>query len=71
MRNVRAHPDVTVRVGGESFAARARVLDSSKNSADSDADLRGTIQELSRAKYGWGEGTVVELIPEPPGKSQG
>jgi deazaflavin-dependent oxidoreductase (nitroreductase family) len=61
--NLRAHPEVNVRIAGQSFPARARVL-----SAESDADLLRTVQDLSRAKYGWGDGTVVELQPHPPVK---
>ena len=59
IENLIAHPAVQVRVGGHSFAAQARVL-----LAQADADLRDEIQELSRAKYGWGDGTVVELVPD-------
>jgi deazaflavin-dependent oxidoreductase (nitroreductase family) len=55
-QNLCAHPEVHVRVAGKSVPARARIL-----SPDTDADLRRTIQDLSRAKYGWGDGTVVEL----------
>jgi deazaflavin-dependent oxidoreductase (nitroreductase family) len=67
IQNVRTHSEVQVRVGGQSFEARARVL-SEKN----DGDLLRTVQELSRKKYGWGEGTVVELSPVPgtTGKSK-
>jgi deazaflavin-dependent oxidoreductase (nitroreductase family) len=62
--NLRAHPDVQVRVGGQSFPARARVL-----CPDADAHLHRAIQDLSRARYGWGDGTVVELMPSRPPKS--
>ena len=55
---MRIHQEVKVRIGGQGFAARARVL-----SAENDADLIRAVQELSRKKYGWGEGTVVELRP--------
>jgi deazaflavin-dependent oxidoreductase (nitroreductase family) len=56
LQNLRAHPEVQVRIGGRSFTARARVL-----SPDADAHLNRTLQELSPTKYGWGDGTVVEL----------
>jgi hypothetical protein len=66
VQNIRAHPEVQMRVADQSFAARARVL-----SANADADLLRIIQDLSRSKYGWGDGTVVEFRPEsPPKKSQ-
>lgn len=58
VQNVRTHSEVQVRVGGKNLAARARVL-----SAETDGDLLRAVQELSRKKYGWGEGTVVELRP--------
>ena len=56
LQNLRASPDVRVRVGADSFAARARIL-----TPDQDRDLLRAVQQLSRAKYGWGDGTVVEL----------
>jgi deazaflavin-dependent oxidoreductase (nitroreductase family) len=56
VENLRAHADVGVRVAGETFAARARIL-----SPERDGELHRAIQELSRKKYGWGEGVVVEL----------
>lgn len=58
VQNVRASADVRVRVGQTSFAARARIL-----SVEQDRDLLRAVQQLSRDKYGWGEGTVVELTP--------
>lgn len=58
VQNVRIHSEVQVRVAGRNFAARARML-----SAESDGDLLRTVQDLSQKKYGWGEGTVVELRP--------
>jgi deazaflavin-dependent oxidoreductase (nitroreductase family) len=60
IQNLRAHSQVQVRVAGKSFAAQARVL-----SPETDAPLLAEVQNLSREKYGWGEGSVVELIPEP------
>jgi deazaflavin-dependent oxidoreductase (nitroreductase family) len=58
VQNVRVSADVGVRVGKISFAARARIL-----GAEQDLDLLRVVQQLSREKYGWGEGTVVELTP--------
>ena len=60
LQNLRVSSDVQVRVGTTSLAARARILDPEK-----DAELVRAIQGLSREKYGWGEGTVVELAPRP------
>jgi predicted site-specific integrase-resolvase len=58
VQNIRGNPEVKVRVRERSFAAHARFL-----SAESDADLNRQVQQLSREKYGWGDGLVVELIP--------
>jgi deazaflavin-dependent oxidoreductase (nitroreductase family) len=61
VQNLLADPRVSVRVGDEAFAARARVI-----AADAEADLRQQVQELSEGKYGWGDGLVVELTLDPP-----
>lgn len=61
MQNLLADPRVSVRVGAEEFAARARVID-----AAAEPDLHDAAQELSERKYGWGDGLVVELAPCPP-----
>lgn len=58
VQNIRAHPAVQVRVAGQSFSAHARIV-----SATDEASLNHAVQELSRQKYGWGDGLVVELIP--------
>jgi deazaflavin-dependent oxidoreductase (nitroreductase family) len=58
VQNLRAHPEAQVRVAGKSFAARARFV-----SPEAEPELHRTVADLSREKYGWGEGTVVELIP--------
>jgi deazaflavin-dependent oxidoreductase (nitroreductase family) len=60
LRNLQADPHVTVKVGAKRFQAEARVLMS-----ESDLELQGQVQQLSRSKYGWGDGIVVELIPMP------
>jgi deazaflavin-dependent oxidoreductase (nitroreductase family) len=57
--NLRAHPEVKVRVGGEEFAGRARVL-----SKEGDGELVAEVQSLSVKKYGWGDGLVVEIVPK-------
>jgi deazaflavin-dependent oxidoreductase (nitroreductase family) len=58
LQNLRADPAVEVRVAERRLSAGARVL-----SSENDSQLLGAIQELSRQKYGWGDGTVVELRP--------
>jgi deazaflavin-dependent oxidoreductase (nitroreductase family) len=56
--NVEADPEVTFRVGEQQFSGSARILDPVL-----DGDLMHSVQHLSREKYGWGEGLVVELRP--------
>jgi deazaflavin-dependent oxidoreductase (nitroreductase family) len=61
VQNLLADSRVTVRVGADALGARARVVD-----ATVEADLLRRVQELSEGKYGWGDGLVVELTPDPP-----
>jgi deazaflavin-dependent oxidoreductase (nitroreductase family) len=58
LQNLRSDANVQVRVAERRFSARARIL-----SSEADAELMQTIQNLSREKYGWGDGLVVELVP--------
>jgi deazaflavin-dependent oxidoreductase (nitroreductase family) len=58
VRNLRAHPSVTVRVAERTFPALARVVDGT-----AEPRLRDAVRDLSRTKYGWGDGLVVELAP--------
>jgi deazaflavin-dependent oxidoreductase (nitroreductase family) len=57
--NLQADSQVKVRMGDNTFSARAKVL-----SKEIEPDLHHAVQELFRQKYGWGEGLVVELTPE-------
>jgi deazaflavin-dependent oxidoreductase (nitroreductase family) len=57
IRNLVACPQVEIRVAGNSFRAGARVF-------LPETELTRSIQQLSRDKYGWGDGLVVELTPE-------
>jgi deazaflavin-dependent oxidoreductase (nitroreductase family) len=66
VQNLRAEPRVQVRVGADTFAARARVV-----SAAADAGLAREVRKLSQAKYGWGDGLVVELEPRDPEHGRG
>jgi len=59
IQNLRAQSAVQVRIGNETFPATARVL-----SEERDGELCRAVQGLSRAKYGWGDGLVVELAPQ-------
>ena len=59
VENICANPDVEVRVGRSVFKATGRVIDPRV-----EPQLNTTIRELSRQKYGWGDGLVVELAPK-------
>jgi deazaflavin-dependent oxidoreductase (nitroreductase family) len=59
VRNLRADPVVRVRVGDDRFRGRARVLDPS-----AEPELSAAARALSEAKYGWGDGLVVEIAPD-------
>jgi deazaflavin-dependent oxidoreductase (nitroreductase family) len=56
LQNVQADPNAQVRVGEKNFAVRARLV-----SRETEPELHRAIADLSREKYGWGDGTVVEL----------
>jgi deazaflavin-dependent oxidoreductase (nitroreductase family) len=55
--NVIQNPQVHVRIKNQEFAGQARVLDRKQ-----DGDLWQVVAELSRQKYGWGEGLPVEIV---------
>jgi deazaflavin-dependent oxidoreductase (nitroreductase family) len=59
VRNVRAEPRVRWRVGEQELVGRARVVDGA-----AEPDLAAAVRAASEAKYGWGDGLVVELAPE-------
>lgn len=58
VQNLSVEPAVQVRVGGRTFAARARVVD-----AGAEPTLAQAVRQRSEKKYGWGDGLVVELQP--------
>jgi deazaflavin-dependent oxidoreductase (nitroreductase family) len=60
VQNIRAEPQVKVRVAGEEFSGLARIL------PEDEPELTAAVQDLSRQKYGWGEGLVVEITRETP-----
>ena len=60
VRNLRADPRVSVRVGRRRRAARARVVDPARRPA-----VVRAVRARSEAKYGWGDGLLVELTPIP------
>lgn len=58
VQNLIADPVVRARVGARRFRAHARVLDHRKERA-----LVVAVRRRSEAKYGWGDGLVVEIAP--------
>jgi deazaflavin-dependent oxidoreductase (nitroreductase family) len=58
VKNIEREPHVRVRIKDREVPARARIL-----SPASDGKIWNRVQQLSRQKYGWGEGLVVELVP--------
>ena len=61
VQNLRANPQVHIRVAGSSFEATARVMDPNAEPA-----LCRQLQALSEKKYGWGNGLIVEITPIDP-----
>jgi deazaflavin-dependent oxidoreductase (nitroreductase family) len=58
VRNLQADPRVSLRIGGQTMAATARILDQ-----DADRELWEQVRALGAEKYGWGDGLPIELIP--------
>ena len=58
VQNLRARPEVRVRVASREFSAKARIP-----SVESERELLSEVQSLSQKKYGWSDGLVVEIIP--------
>jgi len=58
VKNIVRNPHVRVRVGDQSLEARAEALDK-----EQDAMEWHTVQDLARAKYGWGDGLPVRITP--------
>lgn len=61
VRNVAHTPHVRVRVGGRILEATAAALDQER-----DAGEWTIVQDLARAKYGWGDGLPVRITPSEP-----
>jgi deazaflavin-dependent oxidoreductase (nitroreductase family) len=59
LQNLQAEPEAQVRIANEKFTVRARIV-----SPQTKPELHRAIADLSIKKYGWGEGTIVELIPD-------
>jgi deazaflavin-dependent oxidoreductase (nitroreductase family) len=59
VQNLLGNPKVRWRVGQATLTGRARLVD-----PVAESKLNQSIQDLSLEKYGWGDGLVVELIPD-------
>jgi deazaflavin-dependent oxidoreductase (nitroreductase family) len=59
VKNIRHNSEISFRVGEHTYMGYARVIE-----PDKESDLSVQVQKLSEAKYGWGDGLVVELIPD-------
>ncbi len=60
VQNLLANQAARWRVADVTFTGRVRVID-----AAAEPELTEAVQALSRQKYGWGDGLVVELTPAP------
>jgi deazaflavin-dependent oxidoreductase (nitroreductase family) len=60
VQNLRAHPEVKVRVAGHEFPGTARIVE------HSETELVRHVKALSQEKYGWSDGLIVELLPSYP-----
>jgi deazaflavin-dependent oxidoreductase (nitroreductase family) len=54
--NVLANPSVTIKLAGQRWKAKGRVLE-----PDTDVELYMDVRALAREKYGWGDGLPVEF----------
>lgn len=59
VRNIECDRRVRVRIGDREHSATARVLDEER-----DRETWQRVQQLSRNRYGWGEGLPVEITPQ-------
>jgi deazaflavin-dependent oxidoreductase (nitroreductase family) len=56
VRNIRANPEVTIQIERQRFRARGRILDDVRDRQEWQA-----VADLSRRKYGWGEGLPISF----------
>ncbi len=59
VQNIQHNPAIQVTVGKRKFQGTGRILAQEK-----DVELIGEVAKLMKKKYGWGEGTIVELRPD-------
>lgn len=60
VRNIQHQPQVSFRVGAQNYTGTSRVVDEAQ-----ERPLWRRVRALSDSKYGWNEGLIVELTPEP------
>lgn len=58
VQNLRRQPAITFRLGDQLFQGTGRVVEAVQEPA-----LHQQVSQLFEAKYGWGDGLVVELTP--------
>ena len=56
VRNLQANAEATIQIGQHQFLTRGRILDDARDYEEWQA-----VADLSRQKYGWGEGLPVAL----------
>lgn len=64
VQNIAAHPAVQVQIGDRAapvVAAVGRAVD-----RDREPDLAAAVCSRMDAKYGWSDGLIVQLCPQPP-----
>jgi deazaflavin-dependent oxidoreductase (nitroreductase family) len=59
VRNLIQNPAISFTVSDKPFEGKARVVP-----RDTETDLASRISDLMKAKYGWGDGLIVELTPK-------
>lgn len=59
VQNLRHQPAITFRLGNQVFRGIGRVVEAAQ-----EPELHRHVSQLSQAKYGWGDGLVVELMPD-------
>lgn len=59
VQNILHHPQVSFRIGAQTYSGTGRVVDEAQERA-----LWERVRQLSESKYGWSDGLIVELQPD-------
>ena len=62
VQNIRRRPEVSITMAGRTLTGRGRAL-----AAVDDAALIAAVRHAFEAKYGWGDGLIVEIAPDRSG----